>query len=211
MEIVWYGHYCFRLSQRGLATVLADPFDSQIVGYKPIKTRADVVTVSAPGPEHGHVKGLRGVKKVLNAPGEYEIGGVFIIGLPLKSGKGEGHRLIFVYEYDGVTVAHLGGLDKVPSHKDIESIGPVDVVLIPVGGPRDGLNPSQAVDVISLIEPALIVPMAYKTPDIRLDLYPIERFLKLMGETSPQRMPSLKVTRSSLPAEPKLVLLEPNL
>ncbi len=212
MEIVWYGHYCFRLSQRGLATVVADPFDARVVGYKPIKTRADVVTVSAPGPEQGHVKGIRGVKKVLDAPGEYEIGGVFIIGLAIPSPKAQaGRGLAFIYEYEGLTVAHLGGLRKVPTQRELEVLGPVDVALVPVGGEKNGLTPAKAVEVLSLLEPSIIVPMAYKTPHTPLKLTPLERFLKLVGETSPRRAETLKVTRSSLPSEPQVVVLEPNI
>ena len=211
MEIQWYGHYCFRLSQRGLATVVADPFDANVVGYKPVKTRTDVVTVSRPGSEQGHVRGLRGVKKVLDAPGEYEIGGVFITGVQLQDPKAPRvHGVTFVFEYDDVTVAHLGGLRRVPTQKEMEGIGPVDVALVPVGGQRNGLTPAQAVDVLSLLEPSIIIPMAYKTSHTPLPLTPLARFLKAMGESSPRKVEVLKVSRSSLPSEPQVVILEPH-
>ncbi len=211
MEIQWYGHYCFRLSQRGLATVVTDPFDAQVVGYKPIKTRTDVVTVSRPGAEQGHVKGLRGVKRVLDAPGEYEIGGVFITGVQLQDPDSpSGRGVTFVFEYGGVTVAHLGGLRRVPTQKEMEGIGPVDIALVPVGGPHNGLTPAKAVEVLSLLEPVIIIPMAYKTPHTELPLTPLARFLKAMGETSPKKLETLKISRSSLPSEPQLILLEPH-
>ncbi len=211
MEIQWFGHYCFRLSQRGRATVVTDPFDAQVVGYKPVRTRTDVVTVSRPGPEQGHVKGLRGVRRVLDAPGEYEIGGVFITGVQLQDPKApKGRAVTFAFDYDGIVVAHLGGLRRVPAQKELEELGPVHVALVPVGGPQDGLTPNQALEVISLLEPALVIPMAYRTEHTRLSLLPLERFLKAFGESTPRRESTLKIpSPSSLPQEPQLVLLEP--
>lgn len=211
MEIQWFGHYCFRLSQRGRATVVTDPFDPQVVGYKPVRTRTDVVTISRPGPEQGYIKGLRGVRRVLDAPGEYEIGGVFIIGVALGAkAQGQVPGKLFVFDYDGLVVAHLGGLTRVPTQKELEALGPVHIALVPVGGRNNGLTPTQAVDVLALLEPAIIIPMAYHTSHTSLELLPLERFLKALGTKAPRRESVLKVSSpNGLPQEPQLVLLEP--
>ena len=81
MEITWYGHSCFRLSERTMATVVADPFDSTRIGYSPLKVRADIVTVSHDAPGHNYADAVKGTSRVITGPGEYEIGGVFITGV----------------------------------------------------------------------------------------------------------------------------------
>ncbi len=211
MELTWLGHYAFRLTQRGKATVLTDPYDPQAVGLKPIKARAEVVTISRNTPEQGFRKGLRGVKKVLDRPGEYEIGGVFIIGVQVRGPKGsdplDDMRVVFALDYEGLTVAHLGGLHKVPAQVEIEALGPVHIALLPIAG--DGLKPAQAAEVVSLLEPNLVVPMGY-APTGR-GRRALERFLKEMGVEAPNPQESLKVSPSNLPSETQVVVLQPRL
>ncbi len=211
MDIVWYGHYCFRLSQRGKATVVTDPFDAQTVGYKPLQTRADVVTISRETPAQGHVKGLRGVRRVLRAPGEYEIGGVFIWGMDVRKASSSEREMVYVFDYEQLTVAHLGGLRHLPSEETLEVLGPVHVALVPVGGPpHDGLTPAQAADLVAMLEPHIAIPMAYKTPHTPLDLRPLSAFLKALGETNPETQSQLRVSSAAqLPEGTRIVVLEP--
>jgi len=76
MEITWYGHSCFRLTERSMATVVTDPFDSGVVGYEPLKLRADIVTVSHDAPGHNYTTAVKGTSHEITGAGEYEIGGV---------------------------------------------------------------------------------------------------------------------------------------
>ncbi|NPA26069.1 MAG: MBL fold metallo-hydrolase [Chloroflexi bacterium] len=213
MEITWLGHAAFRLSQRGKATVVTDPYDPRVAGYKALRTRADVVTVSQPHPAHHYVKGLRGVQRVLDRPGEYEIGDVFIIGIQLTPRKKKidplkEPRVLFTFDYDGLLIAHLGALDRVPSQSEIEAIGPIHVALVPVGG-GPYLNASAAAEVVSLLEPNIVIPMAYRTPGSTMkDLAPVDRFLKEMGISQVQPRPSLKLRASQVPNETQVVVLE---
>lgn len=211
MEITWYGLSCFRLSERGLATVVTDPFDESI-GLKVPKLKADIVTVSHDAPGHNNWKAVKGDYRRLTGPGEYEIGGVFITGISTankaeKARDGDEANTLYVFDYDGLTVAHLGDLGRVPGQADVERLGPVDVALVPVGG-GGGLTASQAAEVISLVEPSLVVPMHYKTEDNPLKLDTLSKFLKEMGLGKPQTEDSLRVTRSSLPEETRVVVLE---
>ena len=214
MEITWFGHSCFRLMERGLASVVTDPYDDSL-GYPPLRLKADIVTVSHPAPGHGHLEAVKGERRALTGPGEYEIGGVFITGIPThrdgdkKKGKtGDAKtNTIYVFDYDGFTVCHLGDLDHVPTQAQIEALGAVDVALVPVGG-GGGLNAAQAAEVISLIEPSLVVPMHYRTNNGSGSLDPVSKFLKEMGLSSPKTEPLLKVSKSGLPDETHVVLLE---
>jgi len=211
MEIQWYGLSCFRLSDRGLATVVTDPFDDSI-GLKVPKLKADIVTVSHDAPGHNNLKGVKGDFRALRGPGEFEIGGVFITGISTgrkpETGRSNGaSNTLFLFDYEGLTVAHLGDLDHVPGQADIERLGPVDVALVPVGG-GGGLTASQAAEVISLIEPSVVVPMHYKTADTALKLDTLAKFLKEMGQGKPSTEETLKITRSALPEETRVVVLE---
>ncbi len=209
MEIVWYGLSCFRMSERRMATVVTDPYDKSF-GLPEPKLKADVVTVSHDAPGHNNVKAVKGKRRVISGPGEFEIGDVFIIGIPMapKKNKDKSARLnmIYVYDYHGLTVAHLGDLAYVPSQSQIEHLGAVDIAMVPVGGGK-ALTPSQAAEVISLIEPSIVIPMHYKTDGVTLKLGNVDRFLSEMGITKQDPLPELKVSKSNLSSETQVVLL----
>ncbi len=213
MEITWYGHSCFRLTERGMATVVVDPFDSQSIGYSPLKLKADIVTVSHEAPGHSFVEAVKGTSHVIRTPGEFEIGGVFITGIQTdgtgssKKAKEQVRNTLYVFDYDGITVAHLGDLKQVPTQAEVEALGTVNVALVPVGG-GGGLNASKAAEVISLVEPNIVVPMHYATPDGKISLDSLNKFLKEMGLGKQDAQPSLKVTRGNLPEETHVAVLD---
>ena len=213
MEITWYGHSCFRLTERGMATVVVDPFDSKTIGYSPLKLKADIVTASHEAPGHSFVDAVKGTSHVITGPGEFEIGGVFITGVQMdgassaKKAKDQPRNTLYVFDYDGLTVAHLGDLKSVPSQTEIEALGNVNVALVPVGG-GGGLNAAKAAEVVSLLEPNIVVPMHYSTADAKIPLDSLSKFLKEMGLAKQEAQPSLKVTRSSLPDETHVAVLD---
>jgi L-ascorbate metabolism protein UlaG (beta-lactamase superfamily) len=153
---------------------------------------------------------VKGKSRVLTGPGEYEIGGVFITGVQTNGEKmrapDEPRNTLYVFDYDGVTVAHLGDLRRVPSQGEIEALGNVKVALVPVGG-GGGLSPTKAVEVVSLLEPEIVIPMHFYTPGLKLKLSPVTRFLKEMGTGDAVEQPSLKITRSSGFEETRVVVL----
>jgi len=211
MEITWYGHSCFRLTERSYASVVTDPFDSKSVGYGPLKLKADIVTVSHDAPGHSSTDVVKGTSHVLDGAGEFEIGSVFITGVATKGGsakkKDNSKNTVFVFDYDGITVAHLGDLNQVPTQSEIETFGTINVALVPVGG-GGGLNAAKAAEVISLIEPNIVIPMHYSTPAAKVKLDALNKFIKEMGLSKPEKLSSLKVTRTGLPTETKVVVLE---
>ena len=213
MEITWYGHSCFRLTERGMATVVVDPFDSKTTGYSPLKLKADIVAVSHDAPGHNYVEAVKGTSHVIKGPGEFEIGGVFITGVQTngagggKKAKEQIRNTLYVFDYDGLTVAHLGDLQQSPTQAEIEALGNVNVALVPVGG-GGSLNAAKAAEVISLLEPNIVVPMHYATPDAKVTLESLNKFLKEMGLGKQDAQLSLKVTRSGLPDETHVAVLD---
>jgi L-ascorbate metabolism protein UlaG (beta-lactamase superfamily) len=209
MDITWFGHSCFRLSDRGV-TIVTDP-PSDDMGYDRPRIRADVVTISHEHPGHNNRIGFRGGPKVFDGPGEYEVKDVFITGIATyhdtRSGASRGLNTVFLFEFDGVTICHLGDLGHVPTQSEVEALSSVDVLLIPVGGVNT-IDPSKASEVISLIEPLLVVPMHYKTPVEKAKLQTLDKFLKEMGLSPMPAQPELKVTKSSLPSDTQVVVLD---
>ena len=209
MDIVWYGHSCFRISERGQAAIVTDPF-GQDLGYEIPRLKADIVTVSHDAPGHNFLAAIKGYEHVISGPGEYEIGGVFIMGIATFDQTQEIPRrnVVYVFDYNSLIVAHMGDLDHVPSQSMIDALGPVDIALIPVGGGKS-LSSSQAAEVVSLLEPSLVVPMHYRTETLLgLELDPVDRFLKEMGINSIQEETILRVSAGSLPEQTQVVLLD---
>jgi len=211
MEITWYGLSCFRLTERNLATVVTDPFDSQVVGYEPLKLKADIVTISHEATGHNNTSAVKGYSRLINTPGEFEIGDVFITGIQTngygKHVSDEPRNILYVFDYEGVTVAHLGDLSHVPSQTEIEALGTVHIALVPVGG-GGGLNAAKAAEVVSLLEPGFVIPMHYGTSSCIIKLAPLSKFLKEMGLGNIEPQASLKVTKSMIPEETRVVVLE---
>jgi L-ascorbate metabolism protein UlaG (beta-lactamase superfamily) len=190
--------------------VVTDPFDSRVAGYEALKLKADIVTVSHDAPGHNFISAVRSKSHVLTGPGEYEIGSVFITGVQTnghgKRSADEPRNTLYVFDYEGVTVAHLGDIRRVPSQTEVEALGTVHVALVPVGG-GGGLNASKAAEVVSLLEPGIVIPMHFQTPASLVKLASLSKFLKEMGLGDVQAVDSLKLTRSSVPDETRVVVL----
>ena len=206
MEIKWYGHSCFRLTERGLATVVTDPYDHKEIGYSELKLKADVLTISQDKAGHNYSKAVSGKDWEIRGPGEYEIGGVFISAIATQ-GNDESN-LVTIFDFGAVTVAHLGNINDIPKRSELEAFGTVNIALVPVGG-GSSLNAAKAAEVISLIEPSFVVPMHYKTEQSIQELDTLNRFLQEMGLSSSETAEkSLKVTKSSVPDDSHVVVLE---
>jgi L-ascorbate metabolism protein UlaG (beta-lactamase superfamily) len=209
MQITWYGHSCFRLRGRR-GSVITDPYGKEI-GYRLPRLRADIVTVSHDHPDHSNVKAVKGKPKVIGGPGEYEIKGIFIIGISTfhdgRRGKLKGRNTVYLFDFEELTICHLGDLGHVPTESQLEDLGDVDVLLIPVGGVTT-IDPAKASEVISLVEPKIVIPMHYRTKALKdSKLRPVDQFLKEMGAKKTDPQDSFKVTKSKLPTDTQVVIM----
>ena len=209
MDISWLGHSCFRI--RGSHTiVITDPYPPGL-GYSLGKPNARIVTVSHQHPGHSYVQGIGGEPKPVIGPGEYEIGGVLIIGIATfhdgEGGRKRGKNTAYLMEIDEISVCHLGDLGHVLTAEQVEELDNVDVLLLPVGGVST-INAPMAAEVVRQLEPKAVVPMHYKTSALSWELEPVARFLKEIGVKQVNSQPKLSLTRSSLPASTQVFLLD---
>ena len=209
MDISWLGHSCFRL-KGSHATVITDPYSTGL-GYSLGKPTARIVTVSHEHPGHCYVEGVGGQPRVVSRPGEYEISDVLIIGIATfhdgEGGRKRGKNIVYLMEIDEISVCHLGDLGHVLNNEQIEDIGNVDVLLLPVGGVST-INAPMAAEVVRQLEPKAVIPMHYKTPALNRELEPVDRFLKEIGAKQVSSQPRLSVTKSNLPPSSQVFLLD---
>lgn len=207
-DIQYLGHACFRLRGKD-GIVLADPFDRS-VGFEIGRPTAHIVTVSHNHPDHANIAAVRPMRErlfVLDGPGEYEVGGVLITGVSTfhdkKKGAERGKNTVYVVHMDDVVFCHLGDLGHELTTQQIDEIGNVDVLFIPVGG-GETIGPSEAASVISQLEPRLVVPMHYAmSPQQNFygELAPLEKFTHELGLKEFVAEEKLNVTAANLPAE----------
>lgn len=203
LEITWLGRTCFRLKGRE-GVIVTDPCAPES-GYRLSKVAADVVTLSNRGEaQYSCVDAVSGYKRIFEAPGEYEVGGILVTGIATKRADGR-RNIAYIYELDGIRVAHLGLPAPGPVPDELKG---VDVLLFPAGG-GNSLGGAAASDVMTSVDAHIAIPMNFATEaDSGSGLDHVEKFLKESG-AKPEPQPRLSVNRSQLPAELTVVLLEP--
>lgn len=179
MIITPLGHSCFLLEESTGTRVITDPYSSDIgITLPPVS--ADVVTVSHSHYDHNNVKAVLGHPMVIDKPGMHDVKGVQIFGLNTyhdeHNGAKRGSNVIFNIRMDGVNVCHLGDIGHGPSPMMIEAIGPVDILLIPVGGTYT-IDAEVAKEYVDRLMPSVVIPMHFKTDDVNIDIEGVDTFL----------------------------------
>ena len=204
------GHSCFRIEAKE-GSILIDPF-SKDIGLRPPKIKDNLVLVSHHHDDHDNVREAGPEVFIIDGPGEYEKQGVSIRGIKSfhdkSGGKERGNNTIYVIKAEDMTICHMGdfGQEKLEDSQ-LEEIGDVDILMIPIGG-KYTIDYKEAAGVVSQIEPKIVVPMHYKVKDLKLEIDGPDKFLKEIGLT-PEKVDKLKIAKKTLPIEEtKLVVLE---
>lgn len=215
MDIYWYGQACFKLKGK-TTTVILDPYDPEFTGLKlPKEIQGDVVLVSHEHKDHNNFEAVTkidgGVPMKFSDPGEYEVGGVVISGISSfhddSQGLERGKNIIFHMMFDGLDIVHLGDLGQSKlTEEQVAQVGEVDILLVPVGGVYT-IDSKVASNIVSQLEPRIIIPMHFKTEGLKFELSGIEGFLKEMGTEGVVPQPKLSITKDKLPEEPQVVVL----
>lgn len=211
MIIQWLGQSAIKIQDKEV-TIAIDPHDK--TGLKMPKFQADLLLISLDKEGYNNAEAIKGDPFLINGAGEYEVKNVFIYGLysylDNKKGEEKGKMISYVLEVDGVKIAHLGpiGQDTL-TERQVEKLEGVDILLIPVGG-EGTLNSTQAVKIISQIQPRIVIPVHYKIPGLKDKSDSIDKFLKEFGIDNPEKMDKLKIQKKDLPQEEtKVIILTP--
>jgi L-ascorbate metabolism protein UlaG (beta-lactamase superfamily) len=215
MDILWHGQACFEIripsNQAEKKTIVIDPF-SPDYGLKLPPLTAEILLISHDHADHSNVKAVKGKPFLIDGPGEYEVKSVFIRGISGSHGsfqkKELGKITIYTLEIEGVRLCHLSDLgQKELSPEQIEAIGEVDILMVPVGGSYT-IDGEGAQKVVNQIEPKIVIPMHYKLSKLKVKLDGVETFLKAMGQEEIEPQSVLKIKKQGLPAETKIVVLK---
>lgn len=184
MKLSWLGHSCFKLEESTGTTIITDPYHSY-VGFSMPSVSADVVTVSHAHNDHSNTHAVQGNPIVINRAGAYEVGGVHILAQTSyhddSKGASRGENLVFKYRMDGVEICHMGDIGEECNAMLVESIVPVNILMIPVGGVFT-IDAEQAKEYVDRIMPDVVIPMHYKTKDCEFDLCKINEFLDMFED-----------------------------
>jgi len=208
-KISYAGQSCFQISVSNgkdhSADIVIDLFDDAL-GIKVPNFSADILLVTHDHHDHNNVKAIKADPFLVKGPGEYEVKGVFIQGIPSfhddVEGKEKGRNTIYTIEAEEMKFCHLGDLgQKQLTDEQLEKIDTVDVLMIPVGGEGYTIDSSFASKIISQIEPKIVIPMHYALPKLKFKLDGVDKFLKTMGVKSPEILNKLTIKKKDVPEE----------
>jgi L-ascorbate metabolism protein UlaG (beta-lactamase superfamily) len=215
MEVTWFGHSCFQLRGKNVI-LITDPVTPQQENpeevSKLIKINASIITVSHDHPGHNYIQGVGGKPRVVHGPGEYEISDVLITGVSSfhddERGKKLGRNTIYIIHMDDLVICHLGDLGHVLQEQQLEEVADADILLLPIGG-GNTINATQAAEIISQVEPRVVIPMHYHPEQSEGRPAQLDKFCREMGVEAIEPQPKFTITKNSLPATMQVVLLTP--
>lgn len=211
MDIHWYGQACFKIKGKN-TTIVIDPFDPEMVGLKlPKDLSGELLLVTHDHKDHAYIEGVNGEPQLIKGPGEYESHGIAIVGVQTyhdtENGAQRGKNTVYNLHIDGVNIVHLGDLGHTLTDEQVQEIGSTDILMIPVGG-NYTIDAKLASEVVSQLEPRVIIPMHYKLEGLKVEVGELAPFLKEMAvdENTPSQ-PKLAITKDKLPDEPQVIVL----
>lgn len=218
MEIKYLGHSSFLIKTK-TAKIVTDPFDPEMVGIKFPKVEADVVTISHQHKDHNLFKSMSGINGqsplMIDMPGEFEKMGVRIFGFQTfhdkTSGSERGENIMYKFESEGISVLHCGDLGHIPEESFLDTIGEVDILMVPVGGFYT-IDAEEAVNLVKKIEPSIVIPMHYNSEKLNQKnfdkLTPVNDFTKKFGLDHIGPISKLIYKKEEIEQEMKVIVLE---
>ena len=215
MKIKWYGHAAFLITSDQGLKIIIDPYEPGAFGgqlsYGKINDQAEIVLTSHDHADHNYTKDIPGSPQIIKGSGSKTIKEISIKGISTyhdpSKGSERGTNTIFAIKLDNIQLCHLGDLGHLLSDKDLAEIGPVDILLIPVGG-FFTIDSKEATRVAEQIKPKILIPMHFKTEKCGFPISPVEDFLK--GKTNIKRAKASEATfdKANLPQQIEIVVLE---
>ncbi|SHH41767.1 L-ascorbate metabolism protein UlaG, beta-lactamase superfamily [Caloranaerobacter azorensis DSM 13643] len=210
MKVKYLGHACFKITTNKGIRIMTDPFD-ETVGYEIPRDEVDIVTTSHDHFDHNYIKGPTGDFEVVNKVGNFYVKDVPITGIATyhdkHQGSERGSNVVYIFTIGDLRVCHLGDLGHIPDSKQIEAIGKVDVLMIPVGGVYT-IDADEAKEVVDLINPKIVIPMHYKTEHLKFELGSLDKFTKYFSNVEKVNSQEIEINKDVISnAEKKVIVL----
>jgi len=202
MNISWHGLSCFEIEAKttsGNVTMIIDPYENTTGLRFPRTLEGQVVAVTHNEEDANNTASVSGDPFIINMPGEYEVKGVFVYGIAADD------QTIYRIEAEGINIAHLGALKRELTDAELQQLGDIDILMVPVGGGRV-MSPSVAAEVIGSIEPRVVIPMSHGIPNVKEKLATVDEFCKAFGVCRRESSNKYKVTRKDLPEDDMLIM-----
>jgi L-ascorbate metabolism protein UlaG (beta-lactamase superfamily) len=179
MIIRWHGHACFEINNDHV--IVTDPHDGKSIGIKPPKVKADLVLVSHGHFDHNSIKTVsKSSTETITTPGNHEKLGIPVNGISAfhdnNSGERRGEINIYKFIVDGINLCHLGDLGHIPKQNQVEKLGKVDILFVPIGNVFT-IGAQDAWKTIRAIKPKVAIPMHYRVGGLSLSIQPLDPFL----------------------------------
>ena len=215
MKIKWLGHACFLITSRDGVRIITDPYAvGEGINYSPIKETADIVVVSHDHDDHSNVSAVKGTPQVVKGSGIKTARGIQFRGIATyhdtSQGTQRGPNTVFCFAIDDIRLCHLGDLGHVLSPRQVNEIGVVDVLFVPIGGFYT-IDAPVASQVCDQLKPKIAIPMHFKTPDCAYPLAGVEDFLEGKKDVRQVENSEMDFEQERLPVATKIVLLQPAL
>jgi L-ascorbate metabolism protein UlaG (beta-lactamase superfamily) len=208
MQIIWNGYASVRIESKNgdqASTLVTDPFENEASIRFPRTLEPDLVVLSHQERKRFNMAAVPASSFVISDPGEYEVKGVFVNGIQDPASEGGRERpVIYRITSEGMNLAFLGRIDRKPTNVELEQLENVDILLLPVGG-GESLGAEAAADLITVIEPRIVVPLNFAVSGMKEKLASSEEFCKHVGSNVCESMSKLKIQKKDLPAENLLV------
>ncbi len=215
MKITWLGHDAFLFETAQGPIIMSDPYEAGsydgAVGYEPIQEKADIVFKTHDHADHGAIENLPGPPLAISGAGAHDAQGITFKGVATyhdkTKGSERGSNTVFVFEVDGMKICHLGDLGHELSAEQVAEIGPIDVLLVPVGG-YFTIDHAEAWRVAQSLRPKVVIPIHYKTDKLGFPLDTVEVFLQGKDNVEYIEDSSFELDSDSLPEEMKILVVK---
>ena len=215
MKIKFYGHSAFMIKTDSGTRIITDPYQSGSFGgalcYDKITDETDIVLSSHSHNDHNYTEDIKGDFIKIDKPGSYVFSDLKIRAIPtfhdLSKGSERGGNLVFVLDADGLTIVHAEDLGHMLEKETVQEIGKADILLIPVGGFYT-IDAAQATRVMTNLEPAITIPMHYKTDKCNFPIAGVEEFVRNKKNVKITKTREIEININSLPEKPEILVLE---
>lgn len=217
MNLKYLAHAAFLFTSDKGTRVLIDPYEpggfEGAINYKPIDENVDAIIISHDHADHNYIAPHHAEAKVFNKPGRANFNDVEILGIKTfhdtSKGGERGENLVFVIKIDDIVICHLGDLGHVLAKEELEAIGRIDVLLIPVGGLYT-IDANAATSIMQAVMPKICIPMHYKTEKLSFGFAPVDNFLKNKNNVKQKGVSEIELDKNNLPQVPEIWALNPD-